>query len=236
MTQHGAHPDGVRVVVRETVRTARYALLGAEPAVASRVWFALHGYGQLATRFIDGFAGTVPADSCIVAPEGLSRFYRDPPQGDGSHLQRVGATWMTRESRESEIADAVRWLDVVHADVMAARAGPAPACGVLGFSQGVATAMRWVASGAVKPDVFVAWAGGLASDVQHDLFERKVAGADVVLVAGDQDRFAPAEARTAVSAGMRRYHPAPRELTFSGAHHLDPGVLRMLLDQLPRRG
>ena len=236
MTQRGAHRAGVRVVERETVRTARYALVGADPAAASRVWFVLHGYGQLATRFIGGFADVVPADTCIVAPEGLSRFYRDQPQLDGSHLQRVGATWMTRESRETEITDAIRWLDVVHGDVLSSRAGASPACGVLGFSQGVATAMRWIANGAVQPRTFVAWAGGLASDVQHELFKRKVADADVVLVAGDQDGFASPEARTAVSAEMRRHHPTPRELSFSGAHHLDPGVLQMLLDEFPRRG
>lgn len=228
-----------RIVSRETVRTGRYVVAGADPASASRVWFVLHGYGQLAPRFIRAFEGVIPSDTCVVAPEGLSRFYHVSPQTDGSHLQKVGATWMTRESRETDIEDNVRWLDTVHEDVMGAGGRAltdAPLCAVLGFSQGVATAMRWVASGAVTPACFVAWAGGVASDVQHDLFAKKVAAADVVLVAGDTDGFASPEARKGVTTAMRRYHPSPREILFSGSHHLDPGVLHMLLHEFASHG
>lgn len=228
-----------RIVSRETVRTGRYVVAGADPADAARVWFVLHGYGQLAPRFIRAFEGIIPADTCIVAPEGLSRFYHATPQADGSHLQKVGATWMTRESRETDIDDNVRWLDTVHADVMTASGGTQRGvrpCAVLGFSQGVATAMRWVASGAVNPACFVAWAGGVASDVQHDLFAKKVAAADLVLVAGDTDGFASPAARISVATAMRRYHPSPREILFSGSHHLDPGVLHMLLHEFASNG
>lgn len=230
--------DAVRVVERETTRTGRYAMAGADARTARRIWFVLHGYGQLAPRFLRPFLDVIPGDTCVVAPEGLSRFYREMPQSDGRHLQRVGATWMTRESRETDIADAVRWLDQVHLDVMASRpADVVPAaCGVLGFSQGVATAMRWVANGAVEPDCFVAWAGSLASDVQQELFIKKVTGIDVVLVAGDMDEFALETARATVKAEMSRYHPSPREIVFAGAHHLDTGVLKMLFDEFPLRG
>jgi len=229
---------GVRIVQRETIRTGRYAMAGADADTARRIWFVLHGYGQLAPRFLRPFLEVIPPDTCVIAPEGLSRFYREMPQSDGRHLQRVGATWMTRESRDTDIADAVRWLDGVHGDVLDSRKPgiDAPACGVLAFSQGVATAMRWVASGTVRPACFVAWAGGLADDVQQETFREKVAGIDVVLVAGDMDEFASESARATVKVAMSRYHPAPRDILFAGAHHLDPGVLKMLLDEFPRRG
>ncbi|MFY7923741.1 MAG: esterase, partial [Gemmatimonas sp.] len=67
-------PGDIRIHTRPTVRTARYSVLGTEPAEAQRVWFVLHGYGQLAPRFLRHFAGAVPPDTCVVAPEGLSRF------------------------------------------------------------------------------------------------------------------------------------------------------------------
>ena len=106
-----------RVRERVTQRTARYALLGAEPSRASRIWFALHGYGVLAARFLQPFQGVIPDDTCVVAPEALSRFYLELPRADGSHLQRIGATWLTRESRETEIDDAHHWLHLVHDEV-----------------------------------------------------------------------------------------------------------------------
>lgn len=230
--------DTLRIVSRETVRTGRYAILGADPGDADAIWFALHGYSQLAPRFIRAFEGLIPPGTCVVAPEGLSRFYRDAPQLDGAHLQRVGATWMTRESRETDIADAVRWLDTVHEDVVGVRraSAAAPRCAVLGFSQGVATAMRWIASGAVQPALFVAWAGGLASDVQTERFMSKLADSDVVLVAGEQDPFATAPMRAETLSAMRQLHPTVRELTFPGAHALDADVLSTLLREFTPRG
>jgi hypothetical protein len=52
-------------------------------------------------------------------------------------------------------------------------------------------------------------------------------------VAGDSDSFATASARAIVLKRMRRLHRDTRELVFAGGHHLDPGVLTMLLDELP---
>jgi predicted esterase len=220
----------------ETVRTARYALAGASPREARRIWFVLHGYGQLAPRFATAFASAVPPDTCVVAPEGLSRFYLEAPRADGAHLQRVGATWLTRESRESEIRDAHRWLDRVHAAVMDEVRGPSPpACGVLGFSQGVATAMRWIADGAVRPAAFVAWAGGLATDVDVPRFRAKTGGADVVLVAGDQDRLVSEEALARTLETLRTMHPSPRLVRFAGGHSLEPVTLAALLHDMLSR-
>ena len=228
--------DGeIRTYSRETVRTGRFAVIGAEPANARRIWFVLHGYGGLASRFLRPFSGVVPADTCVVAPEGLSRFYHDMPRADGSHLQRVGATWMTREARELDIADNIRWLDGIHAELLAPSAArdAEPVCGLLGFSQGVATAMRWAADGAIQPRSFVAWAGGLATDVHQEAFRAKLAGASVVLVAGERDGFVTPTLRASTIATLRSYNAAAREILFPGEHVLDPAILGTLLQELP---
>ena len=75
----------------EVPRTARVASFGSPEA--AETWLVLHGYGQLASRFLRSFAVANRPGRLILAPEGLSRFYtsRDP--------SRVGATWMTREAR-----------------------------------------------------------------------------------------------------------------------------------------
>ncbi len=227
-------PSTVRLMHRQTTRTARFAVIGAEQASATRIWFALHGYGQLAERFLRPFEGIVPDDTCIVAPEGLSRFYLESPRADGGHMQRVGATWLTREGRDGEIADALRWLDQLHDEVVGAATrstGAAPWVGVLGFSQGVATAARWIAHGHVAPAHFVAWAGGLAHDVDALVLRQKLSASLFTLVAGTRDQFATAEAREKVAASARELHQAPREIVFDGAHHLDGTVLQALLTE-----
>ena len=224
--------DSVRVHERPTQRTARYAVLGAEPAHARRIWFALHGYGMLATRFIRGFENAIPDDTCIVAPEALSRFYLEMPRADGGHMQRIGATWLTRESRETEIADAHRWLNAVHDEVVAesmAGQNRAPQIAVLGFSQGVATAMRWIASGGVAPTLFVAWAGGFAQDVDRHAFTKTMQHGETILVAGLHDQFATDAARTAMAATITSLAVPYRLQSFDGAHHLDQPLLSQVL-------
>ena len=224
---------------RLTQRTARYAVLGAEPSQAARLWFALHGYGMLAARFAQPFSDVIPADTCVIAPEGLSRFYLEMPRADGGHTQRIGATWLTRESRETEIDDARHWLDLVHDEVVAESAAArsqAPLVAVLGFSQGVATAMRWIASGHVAPRQFVAWAGGLAQDVDRAAFTAKMQPGETVFVTGTKDPYVTDEARAATADAIAGLAVPHRALSFEGAHQLHAPLLQTLLAEFGSAG
>jgi len=230
-------PTTVRVIERQTPRTARYALVGAEPAAASHIWFVLHGYGQLASRFVKSFESITPEGTCIVAPEGLSRFYLAAPRADGSHMQRVGASWLTREARDAEIADGMHWLNLVYDDIVGASTagrGTAPSVGVLGFSQGVATMMRWIAMGAIHPQHVVLWAGTVAHDADAHALRAKLALANVSLVAGRSDEFVTDETRAATLHALHDLNVTPRELVFDGAHHLDEDTLKALLHEVSR--
>ena len=84
-------------------RTARFHVLG-DIRTCRELWVVVHGYGQLGRYFLNNFTG-MEEGRCIVAPEGLSRFYLD------AEHSRVGATWMTREDRLHEIEDHIAYLD-----------------------------------------------------------------------------------------------------------------------------
>src|SRR5258706_7542269 len=88
-----------------TPRSARYFTLGS-PEHAAEVWFVCHGYGQLASRFLERFRPIEAERRCIVAPEGLSRFYLTESPAE----RRVGASLVTREERPHEIDDYGRHL------------------------------------------------------------------------------------------------------------------------------
>ncbi len=234
MTERGTTFDAgeIRTHARPTTRTARYAVVGAEPERAAQVWFVLHGYGQLAARFLRPFVGVVADNTCVVAPEALSRFYLESPRADGSHLQRIGASWLTREARELEIADAMHWLALVHDEVVdrATRGmGAPPTVNLLGFSQGVATTMRWLSHGGITPAQWVVWAGGLAHDVDVARLRIPLANARVTMVAGTSDHFATAEVQAHVRDSLELLGAPVQQLTFAGAHHLDSRVLRDVL-------
>jgi predicted esterase len=220
-----------RIVTRAARKTARYALLGTAPDQATGIWFALHGYGQLVPRFIRHFAEVVPPGVCVVAPEGLSRFYVDQPAADGRHLQRVGATWMTRENREDDIADTMLWLDTVFGEIVTMERRTV-AVGVLGFSQGVATATRWVVHRGLRPRAFVAWAGSLAHDVDDAALAAALVHARVTLVRGGDDLLMSDAQAEEQRSRLARAAPDTHLLTFAGAHRLDRSVLASLLSQL----
>ena len=215
-----------------TVRTARYFTVGAPIAETKRVWFALHGYAQLASRFLRHFKGIVPADTLVVAPEALSRFYLELPRADRRHMERVGAAWMTREDRLADIADTRAWLDSVYRaimdDVMRAT-GTAPEVTVFAFSQSVAIAMRWIAGGVVNPARVIMWAGSLANDVNSDEFRAGLGDAEVILVAGEFDQFLTEKARAMVLGQWEALGIKPQEIVYAdGVHEVEPKVLEQL--------
>src|SRR5919107_1722168 len=56
-------------------RTARYYTLGPTHGFPRELWVVVHGYGQLARRFIEWFAPLDDGTRLVIAPEALSRFY-----------------------------------------------------------------------------------------------------------------------------------------------------------------
>jgi len=202
-------------------RTARYHVLG-DAQKAKRIWIVLHGYGQLARYFLNKFEG-LGTDLLIVAPEGLSRFYTDV-----SH-QRVGATWMTREDRDHEIVDHVEYLDTLVAEIQK-EALPDATWGVLGFSQGVATACRWLMRGNTKVDNVLLWGGQLPPDMDRARIMERFTGMHVQLVHGTDDKLVPATVtdlslQTLKAAGVRA-----TVVKYEGGHDLEQVTLARCLN------
>ena len=216
-------------------RTARYRALG-DPAVVEEVWFVLHGYGQLAERFIQRFIGLPGLDSgrrAVVAPEALSRFYVDDDGGEHGPDAPVGATWMTRADREHEIRDYVEYLDRLAVAVLDPDAGSAEPGGpigaaervvVLGFSQGAATASRWVTYGRVQPVELVLWGGGLAADLDMAVAREVLRGVSICLVTGDRDEWAAARASESL-ARLASVGIEGSRVEYAGGHGLRPEPL-----------
>ncbi|HEX6693325.1 MAG TPA: hypothetical protein VF035_01355, partial [Longimicrobiales bacterium] len=139
-TPHAASPAVQLSTARElhiaVQKTARYAVLG-DLADPREVWFVIHGYGQLARRFLRRFTSLVGDGRLIVAPEALNRYYFETSPGVHARDAGIGGTWMTHEDRETEIADYIAYLDqLYHFIIGGAQRVPARVV-VLGFSQGV---------------------------------------------------------------------------------------------------
>jgi predicted esterase len=205
----------------------RYYKTGELTASTRQLWFVLHGYAQLAQHFIKKFAALEEHNICVIAPEGLSRFYLEPlsnrmQTGDS----RVGATWMTKEDRQTDIDNYLTYLNAIYRHETAHVAVPVT---VLGFSQGAATASRWIADGQVNADRFILWAGILPPDMNFEAGREALKGKQTYMVYGTEDpylndsRFAELDVLTE-KLGIR-----PQRIIFAGQHEMHtPTLLRFV--------
>ena len=204
-----------------TKRRARYFTIGGG-AQLDEVWIVLHGLGQLASVFINYFKSIETPTRLIVAPEALNRYYVAPGASGQTKDAKVGATWMTRMDRENEIADYVDFLDAVYGET----ANQARKVTALGFSQGVATACRWVAAGHSRVDRLISWAGQLPPDVDPSVYSKLSGG--LTLVSGSRDEYATWIAEGDHNARLAGAGVTPRIVTFDGGHRMD----RLTLDNI----
>lgn len=206
-------------------RTARYYTLGSGGEGVDEAWFALHGYRQTARRFARRFEVLDAPERIVVVPEALSRFYVDPSPGRHGPEHRVGASWMTREDRDNEIADYVSYLDALAGEVAATAARAVRRRVVLGFSQGAHTASRWAVLGRTNVHELVLWGAGLATDLTPDALAAGLEAVHVTFVRGARDKFRHRREEEDQDAMLKELGVSFRVLIHPGEHDIAPEPL-----------
>ncbi len=179
-----------------------------------RMLLVLHGYGQLSNYFIRKFE-MLSNDYFIVAPEGPHRFYLEGFSG------RVGASWMTKELREWDIADNVNYLNQV-----VEKYGAGKKISLIGFSQGGATAARFIQKGKHAVDHFVLWASDFPEDVSP-IQDKAFQNVSCDYAIGSEDVFFKDES---FEQSILKHKALGFEVfTFEGKHDIDgPTLLHIL--------
>jgi len=229
VTDHRSHEHHITVE-----RSARYVTLGPRDGTARELWFVLHGYGQLAAEFIRLFAALDDGTRLIVAPEALNRFYLFGVEGTPASERPVGATWMTKEDRLGEINDYVSYLDAVATRELQPYGATPPRIVVLGFSQGAATASRWIMSAEVRPVHLILWGGVLPPDVDPAADQLRATSLQIVL--GTRDRFLSAERLEEEERRLQERGRSYRLVRYEGGHGIASATLTDVvrsLDLLP---
>jgi predicted esterase len=202
-------------------RTARYYLVGEPGPHVTSLWFALHGYGQLAAEFAEEFQGLTDEKTLIVVPEALNRYYR---KGTGG---KVGATWMTREDRLQDMQDYVGYLNKLYRTIIK-ELSPEAKVQVLGFSQGVATACRWLESGQIPCRHLVLWAGTFPEDLDKRSLLIALPEMPITLVAGWQDQYVTEEAIGSLVRDFYDVGQTAQVLRYTGGHEVKNATLKEL--------
>lgn len=201
-----------------TTKTARYFTLGELSPNTKEIWIVLHGYAQLASDFIKPFETIASESRFIVAPEGLNKFYA---KGFGG---KPAATWMTSEMREEEIRDYINYLNVL-CEYLGVQNHNAKII-LLGFSQGVATASRWMHQTTITLSRFIIYSGEVALELQNPV-SPALLNTPLVYVTGTNDRLISVEKLASVKNLMAGLNA--RLVEFDGGHEIKEDVLASLL-------
>ena len=204
-------------------RSARYFTQGTLGPETRQMWFACHGYSQLAEKFL-GYCQALEDESrFLVAPEGLSRFYTN-----GTH-RSVGASWMTKEDRQHEIEDYVGYLDALYQSFFERIERGRVSVHVLGFSQGVGAACRWAVRGKAKLDHLVMWGERLPDEMATPESVERLRDLRLTVVNGTQDEYVSLRAMDEHAARLRALGLFFEDIRFDGGHRLDKETLRGLV-------
>ncbi|MDG2370111.1 MAG: hypothetical protein P8M12_05670 [Flavobacteriales bacterium] len=193
----------------------------------NQVWIICHGYGQLAEYFLEWFTPVFSEKTLIVAPEGLHRFYIKGFSG------RVGASWMTKQDRLNEIEDYVNYLDEVYLKIKN-RVSPSCFIHVLGFSQGVSTAVRWVCKSKLQVNSLSLFSGKIPEDIDYKLHSKKLNTLNPKIIFGNNDEFYSSKTIDKELDFIKISGLNFRYIKFNGGHKVEKNIitkLGMIIDE-----
>ena len=139
---------------------------------------------------------------------------------------------MTKEDRLTEIDDYMYYLDRIMEDVQSKvkHCKTKPKCIVLGFSQGAATACRWVLDGKVVPQHLVLWSGIFPPDLKLEPpFSKSL---KVWQLIGDEDEYMNENRWAENEQIMETIGLKAQQVPFKGKHKIYPDVLEEFTAQL----
>lgn len=155
----------------------------------------------------------------------MQRFYLE---GNGG---KVGSSWMTKDDRETDIADNHHYLNKVVQEIRK-RTLAEPKWHILAFSQGTATACRWLAQSDIRPESLTLWAGMWPEDVEGRDLSAILNNVKCFWVLGNSDPYYDSGRLQQQKKLLDSWKIDPKIISFEGGHHIDEETLRILLTQI----
>ena len=199
--------------------TNTYATLNTLEASTKNVWLVFHGMGYLSKYFIRYFDGLDPKENFIIAPQAPSKYYQ------GKNFKHVGASWLTRERTEDETKNVLAYIDEVAAAELNLNKVRFI---VMGYSQGVSIATRWLSSRKIQCDTLLLHSGGIPVELTSEDFTYLKSDCEVIYLYGTKDQYIT-EARTTEEElkGNKLFGDRLQIETFDGIHEIhQPSLLK----------
>lgn len=156
-----------------------YSTLNKLTEKTKTVWFVCHGMGYLSRYFLRYFKPLNSEENYIIAPQAPSKYYIQPKM-------HVGANWLTRDNTASGTENIINYFDAV---LEAENLPDDINLVVLGYSQGVSVAMRYLAKRKLQCSQLVLHSGGIPKELTAEDFEYLSKDTKVKLIYGTEDEY-----------------------------------------------
>ncbi len=201
--------------------TNTYSTLNELTKKTKNVWFVCHGIGFLSRYFIMYFNQLNAAENYIIAPQAASKYYLK------NEYKHVGASWLTKENTQTEIENVLNNLNAIYE---AEQIPKHVSFYILGFSQGVSVAMRWVSRYKIPCHKLIIYAGSIPSELTAEDFSfLNLDQTKVINVVGTQDAYLTEKRMQQELEKMELLFGKQYQfLTFEGTHEMSNDVLLAL--------
>ena len=201
--------------------TNSYSSLNKLTDKTKNVWLVFHGIGYLSGYFLKYFDALNAQENFIIAPQAPSKYYLN------NEYKHVGASWLTRHDTQISMDNLLNYMDAImnqesvpeHCNLI-----------VLGFSQGVSVAMRWIVKRKIRCDLLVLYAGGIPNELTGDDFAFLPRSTNIKVLVGDADEYLTEERMDIERKKIKKLFQDRAELIiFQGKHEVKKDLINTLV-------
>jgi len=196
--------------------TNTYSVLNTFTKNTKTVWLVCHGIGYLSRYFLKHFYHLNTEENYIIAPQAQSKYYLK------NEYKHVGASWLTKERTEAETENVLNYLDEVY---KAEDLKNAPRLIILGYSQGVSVATRWIAKRKINCDELIMHSGKVPAELKREDFQF-LKNTNFTFIYGTEDEYLKNGIIEVEEKRLKKLFPNNFEIKrYNGGHEVNTEII-----------
>ncbi|PKD16698.1 esterase [Salegentibacter salinarum] len=196
--------------------TNTYSVLNDFTERTQTVWLVCHGIGYLSRYFLRHFHHLNSEENYIIAPQAQSKYYLN------NEYKHVGASWLTKERTEAETENVLNYLDEVY---KTENLKNAPRLIVLGYSQGVSVATRWISRRKIECDELIMHSGKVPAELKPEDF-KFLKNTNFTFIYGTEDAYLKDGIIKVEEKRLKEIFPTNFKIkTYKGGHEVNTKLI-----------
>lgn len=201
--------------------TNSYSTLNTLTDQTKNIWFVCHGMGYLSRYFLKYFNELNIDENYIIAPQAQSKYYTPPK------FKYVGSSWLTKENTLKETENVMRYYDAIFEAEGLNNTDKNII--ILGYSQGVSVAMRYIAKRQLQPSQLAILSGGIPKELTASDF-KYLKSTKISLVYGTNDEYLTEDRITIETQRVHELFDSNINIIpFDGVHEVKKEIINSLI-------